>query len=626
MSVFSFAVSSKSKVLIGLAIIFSMLLGTLAWSEEIGEKKEEAPLIKEFVEVVGHIPVANTIQSVSVLKMEEMETFQFENMKSVLNLIPGLLTLSNGSFGQTSSTYIRGSKSAQVLYIVDGIKLRDGGSLNGVDLSVLSPTMIDKVEVVRGPLSSIYGSDAMGGVISLSTQSREGADFSASYGSHDSYMGSLSGLTRLHDFTLGMTVNSQRFSDNTPNDIFKNTGLSAKVDYNKNKLDAGLRFFGNFTDSGIPFNDLGVAAPDRNYKQTYLIFALPFTYHFNEDTKLNVKLSFTRSKYEFKDTTDFWNPYFVSRFNNYETDVTYSTRLFNRLHLDAGVDYADQSIGSENSLGLILDNKKTSYLSAFTNTGLNLGATQISASVRYDKYKNVPAHVSPQVGISYLFANGLKLRWAYSFSFMAPQLQQQVNPWGLPNFDLKPEQGKSIEAGVEYYSEKLVLGATIFNTKYEDMIGWVTVDWNTFAGQFKNIKSVDTYGLELSATLHPISALTIGGSYTYLHTEDKLTGEPLQRKPKHTFSGYAAYVHKRFSLSLKMIAVGQRPDRIYGLSSANMVAAAFNTFDFCLMVPVTGGLTVYGKMTNAFDKAYQQMLGYDAPGRRLELGFKYKLD
>lgn len=601
-----------------------ILVGFSISAEEVDKEKEEETMFTEVVEVVGNVPVAQTIQSVSIFKIEDMEEFNFESLKSVLKLTPGLLTLSNGQFGQTSSTYIRGSKNTQVLYIVDGVKLRDGASIGGVNLAVLSPNLIDKVEVVRGPLSNIYGSDAMGGVISMNTYSKEGANFLASIGSHGSYTGNFSGAARLKDFTLGLSVNSQRYSDNVTNDVFKNIGLSAKVNYKNKPIDAGLLFLGSFTNSGIPIN-LGVYTPERNYKQDYTILALPFTYIINENAKVNVKLSYTNSKYEFEDTEDIWSPYFMNKFDNYEAELIYSAKWFERLNLSAGIDYSDQKILNETTYGKTLDNEKMNYFSTFVNTGLNLKALQLSASIRYDKYKNVDANFSPQIGVSYLLANKFKVRASYSHSFLAPLILQQVNPWGNANFDLKPEKGKSLEVGVEFYSAPVTFSATYFTTKYEDMIDWVTIDWVTFEGQYQNIKNVDVSGLELSATVNPIKDLTLTGSYSYLKTEDKETGEPLPRKPKHTFSAFAAYAHKRFTLSVNMIYVGKRPDYDYSTWPPNVENPSFNTYDFSVVVPVLKGLSIFGKLTNAFDKEYQEIIGYPSPGRRFELGLKYKI-
>lgn len=604
------------------AVLISLPL--LPSTEDDSQKDKEESMFTEVVEVVGNVPVIKTIQSVSVFKNEDFEMFNFESLKSVLTLTPGLLSLSSGAFGQDAATYIRGSKNTQVLYIIDGVKLRDRANIGGVNLSVLSPSLMERIEVVRGPLSSIYGSDAMGGVVSISTLSKEGADFTASFGSHGSYTGNFSGTAKLKDLTFGLSLNTQRYSDDVVNDVFKNTGLTARINYRNETIDTGLRFFASMTDSGIPF-DFGASTPERNYKQGYYVAALPFTFTINENAAVDLRLAYTNSKYEFNDPTDMWGPYFMNRFDNYEAELTYTGTFFEILQIKTGLDYSDQKVVSETDLGRTLDNEKMSYFSGFASAGLNLEALQLSASVRYDKYKNVEANVSPQVGISYLVANKLKLRASYSHSFLAPLPAQMINPWGLPNFSLDPEKGRSVEVGAEFYSEKVVLSATYFNAKYEDMIDWVTVDWTTFEGQYRNVKNVDTYGVELSATFHPVYNLTLSGAYTYLHTEDKATGEPLVRKPKHTLSGFISYAHKRFVVSVNMVYVGKRPDLDYTAWPPEVESPAFNTYNFNLVVPVYKGLSVFGKLTNAFDKAYEEVKGYPAAGRRIEMGLKYRI-
>lgn len=613
-------------ILLVVVVLWTFSFSFPLFPEENAEKgeKEEEPMFTEVVEVVGHVPVVKTIQSVSIFKGEDIEKLNAESLKSVLKLTPGLLTLSTGQFGQTSSTYIRGSKNTQVLYIVDGVKLRDGANIGGVNLAVISANLLDRVEVVRGPLSHLYGSDAMGGVVSMNTGSNEGTHFMASFGSHGSYTGNFSGAANLKDITLGLAVNTQRYSDDMENDVFKNTGLSARVNYKNAIIDTGLRFFGNITDSGIPFN-LGMSTPERHYKQDYYILALPFAYTVSETAKVEAQLAYTSSKYEFEDPDDLWGPYFMNQFDNYEAEITYSGQFFEKLDIRAGLDYSDQRILNEDNFGKSLDNEKMNYFSAFVSTALNLKAFQVSASIRYDNYKDVDANFSPHIGISYLVANKLKLRASYSQSFLAPMVAQLVNPWGDPNFDLKPEKGKSFEVGAEFYSEKVLLSATYFNTQYQDMIDWVTTDWVAFTGQYQNITNVDTYGVELAVMFRPVYPLTLSGAYTYLHTEDRATGEPLIRKPKHMFSGFLTYTHRWFTFSASMTYVGKRMDLDYTAWPPEVENPSFNTFDFSLLVPVTGGLSVFGKLTNVFDREFQELVGYPSPGRRFELGLKYRI-
>ncbi len=615
---------SLSLCLFFISPIMGITTGETDSTSDNTDKNES--LFTEKVEVVGHVPIVKTIQSVSVFKKEEIEKFNFESLKSVLNLTPGLLTLSNGSFGQASSTSIRGSKTTQVLYIVDGIKLRDGSNLGGVSLAVLSPNIVDKVEVVRGPLSNIYGSDAMGGVISIDTLSKPGTRLMATFGSFGSYSGTVSQSIVKKNLDAGFSINTQRYTDNEVNDVFKNTGITSRLVFKNKKLSAGLRFFGNFTDSGIPYNDFGAPSSQRKFKNTYAILSLPFEYSFNEQNRLDVKLAYTKSEYRFNDPQDQWSSYFKNRFDNIETEATYMGRFFEKLDFRAGLDYSNQTILNENNYGRTLDNSKMNYVSGFASGALDLDPFQISTSIRFDKYKDIALNVSPQVGISYLLAHKYKFRAAFSESFLAPMVSQSINPWGKPNYNLEPEKAASIEFGFDYFSSSFVFSASYFITRYKDMIDWVTVDWTTFQGQFQNVNRVNLEGLELSTTVQPITNLTVTGSYTYLHSEDKATGKPLARKPKHIAAGSATYINKHFSLSGSMIYVGKRPDYDYAIWPPDIMNPSFDTFNFTLEVPVLKTLSLFGKITNTFNKEYQEIYGYHSPGRRFEIGVKYEME
>jgi vitamin B12 transporter len=607
-----------------LSILFLSLFSLFSKTEKT-QNEEEKSMFTEEIEVVGKIALNKTIQSVTVFKFEDIEKFEFDNLKLVLNQTPGLLTLSTGQFGQTSSTYIRGSKPTQVLYIIDGIKLRDNANIGGVNLAVLSTDLLNKIEIVRGPMSNLYGSDAMGGVINISTYSKEGTKFVASTGNHNSYSSNFSISKPIKDFNLGLSVNFQRFSDNIENDIFKNTGISTKVGYKNQSIEIGLRFFGNFTNSGIPFNT-GISTPNRNYKQDYYIISLPFTYKFNQNSKLNVKLSFNNSKYDFEDPDDLWSPLFKTKFNNYEAEVIFNTVLFNKLMINTGIDLSNQSVSNENNYGKILDHEKTNYFSGYINAIIDLNNLLISTSLRYDKYKDVDSNISPQIGFSYLAFNKLKIHASYSQSFKAPLILQQINPWGKPNFDLDPEKGKSFEIGTDFYSGKFIFSATYFNTKYKDMIDWVTVDWTTYTGQYRNIKEADVYGIELSTNFKPFKNLSIYGAYTFLLSEDKETGEELPRKPKHTVSASIIYTHKKFTFAANMVYVGKRDDFDFTVYPPKVETPSFNTYSLTVSVPLNIGLSIFGKITNLFDKEYEEIVGYPSPGRRFQIGIRYKIN
>ena len=146
----------------------------------------------EYIEVVGNISVSKSIQSITVVEKKKIDSMRLQNLKDILSVSPGVLSLSSGKFGQNTSTFIRGSKNSQILYLIDGVKIRDGSNIGGINLSLIPSFLIDKVEIVRGPLSSLYGSDAMGGVVNIVLNKRKGVRTLFSAGNFGSYQANVS--------------------------------------------------------------------------------------------------------------------------------------------------------------------------------------------------------------------------------------------------------------------------------------------------------------------------------------------------------------------------------------------------------------------------------------------------
>jgi len=589
------------------------------------KNQSEEKLFHETIEVIGNIPLTESIQSISLIKAEDFKKLCLFNLKSALNLSPGIINLSTGKFGQTSSTFLRGSKSSQILWIVDGIKFRNNANLSGANLAFLSTDMIDKVEIVRGPMSSVYGSDAMGGVINIDTLSQNGGYVTASFGSHSSYKTSLDYSKKIDNFNIGVSVNNQRCSDGIENDKFNNTGFSFKTNYSNNSFTAGVRVFGNITDSGIPLN-YGAKTPERNYSQKYYILAFPVQININKKSELKLKLAYTNSKYEFEDIEDIWNPYFMNKFNNYEAEIQYKTQIKNNLDLDIGLDYSNQNIYTENDYGPVINNENMSYFSAFLSSNYKFNNLFVSASFRYDKYKDVNSNISPQIGIAYSLFYGLKIRGSYSKGFKAPMLIQQINPWGASNFKLDPEKSDSYEIGLDYYSSFISSGITYFDSTYFDLIDWKTIDFTSYLGQYQNLDKVRANGVEIFTNIKPFSELSLKTSYTYMKTKDCDTNEKLLRRPEHTLSFAAAYENEFFTISSNIIYVGERRDIDYQNFGSIRDLPSYNVFDFKLIIPVIKNFEIFTIITNTFDREYEEILGYPAPGRRFEAGLKYKLN
>jgi len=606
-------------------LMFQSVFGLLAEKKKDDVLKTKDGILYEVIEVVGSIPLLKTVQSVSLTDKSDISLIVAENLKEVIGLTPGLFTLSNGGSGQVSSTFIRGSKSTQVLYIIDGIRIRDFVSIGGMNLGVLSPTNIDKIEIVRGPLSNIYGSGAQGGVISINTTNNRKMSFSGAFGSHNSYLGDVSLFKAIGDLELSLSLNSKKNSNNIKNDVFKNSGISAKVIYKKDNLNIGLRYFGNFTNSGVPFTWDLKPSPNTSYEQNYNIVALPVNITLSDNSSLRMTGSFVRSDYLFSNPDSSFNFHSKLISNSYTLESVFSSKINKYLSIRTGVEYSSFDATNETDSKFLIDNEKSNNFAAFLHGDINLDNLLMFASVRLDKYKDIEANLSPQVGFSYLINNMIKLRASYSNSFKAPLITQQVNPWGISNNKLKPEKANSYEVGLDYYSKFASFGVTYFNTSYKDMINWVTVDMTTWAGQYQNIDEVEIKGYELIARLTPTARLSIKGSYTNLDTLDLKTKKPLLRRPKHTFSGLISYKHELFTTSLQFVYVGKRSDSDPLSRPPLAESPAFNTFNFNVIVPVTETLSISGKLTNALNTEYSEIFGYRSPNRRFELGFRFKV-
>ncbi len=580
--------------------------------------------ITEVIEVIGNISQNRSVQSVSVISKDQLEKMRAVSLKNAISSTPGILTLSSGKFGQTASTYIRGSNTTQILYIVDGIKIRDISNIGGVSLATLSPFLINKVEIVRGPLSNIYGSDAMGGVISIDTELEEGLKFESALGSFGSYEGNISWSKKTGDFYISLGSANQFYTDNVFNDDFENNGLKAGIEYKGSmNFSGGIKLFANITNAGIPVN-FQVPSPERKYKQFNYIAAIPFKFKLGNKSDIKVNVSYNRNNYEFSDIEDIWTPYYKNVSDNKEIEINLRSEILKKISMNTGIDFASQNIFTEDSAGITIDNYKSNYFSSFLLLNYQSGDFLFTGSLRYDKYKDVKANISPQIGFSYLLNDSIKFKGSYSESFKAPLPIHQINPWGVSNFSLEPEKGKSFESGIEIFSKKFTAGVTYFSTEYSDLIDWAVIDFSTWAGQYQNISRAEINGIELEVSYSPFQNFSIGYSHTYLKTKNIETDEPLPRRPANTSSLFLIYSGRLFSLSGNIRYVGQRSDFDYTVYPSDIENPPFNTYDITGIIPIADSISIFFKMTNLMNREYQEFYGYPSPGRRIEAGITYK--
>ena len=579
-------------------------------------EKKEKPLLEEKIEVIGKVPLTRALQSVTIFSGKELDYLKFAGLKAILNQSPGILVLSAGNPGQFAYTFARGAAVNQMLFLVDGCKLFDPSSSLGGNFSFLSPQVIQKIEIIRGPLSNLYGSNAMGGVVNLITKKSDGLDFSLARGSHDTYEGDFNWGGKKSAFNFSLNGHFLNYSDGLLNDKLQKQGFSFHSAYEKANLNLGIYLFGNLVNSGIPIN-LGLPTPERHYWQKNLLLSAPFSYRFEEHFDIESKISLHWNQYEFSDPNDTWNSFYANQSFVSALTAKLNALFWDKLKIMAGIDYSLQKIDNQSNDELLLKEAKTNIFSHFLSVNADLNKFLLSASLRLDKYKNLKTVVSPQLGVSFNLLPNLKIRTSYAQSFRAPTLPELLNPyWG--NAALVPETGKSLEFGIDFYLQSLAMGITYFDSQYLNLIGYNPITW-----KFVNINEALSKGIELSVKKAILKHWQWGLAYTYLKTLDMQYNRELLRRPRHTFSSQLTYQSAKFDIFIEMVYVGRRLDydELVWSVAEN---PAFNTFSFVFNFPVTDKITWFLNVSNAFNRHFEEVLGYPAPLRRILVGIKYQ--
>jgi vitamin B12 transporter len=580
------------------------------------EEKKEKPLLEEKIEVIGKVPLTRALQSVTIFNGKELDYLKSAGLKTILNQTPGILVLSAGHPGQFAYTFARGAAVNQMLFLVDGCKLFDPSSSLGGNFSFLSPQVIQKIEIIRGPLSNLYGSNAMGGVVNLITKKSDGLSFSLARGSHGTYEGDFDWGGKKSAFNFSLNGHFLNYSDGLLNDKLQKQGFSFHSAYEKINLNFGISLFGNLVNSGIPIN-LGLSTPERHYWQKNLLLSAPFNYRIAEHLDIESKISLNWNQYEFSDPNDTWNSFYANKSFLGALTAKVNALFWEKLKIVAGIDYSLQKINNQSNGELLLKEATTNTYSHFFSANAELDQFLFSASFRLDKYKNLKTVISPQLGVLFNLLPILKIRTSYAKSFRAPTLPELLNPyWG--NLALEPETGKSFEFGIDIYLKLLTMGITYFDSQYLNLIGYSPITW-----KFVNINKALAKGIELSVKKVLLTHWQWGLAYTYLKTQDIQYNRELLRRPRHTFSTQLTYQSSKFDVFAEMVYVGKRLDYNELLWSI-AENPSFNTFNFVFNFPVAGKINWFLNISNVFNGHFEEVLGYPAPLRRILVGIKYQ--
>ena len=623
-------------------IVGAPLVGALAWagtqrssaakparpaptSEKNPELKgkEEPPIRAVVTATRREIAYEKATRFVTVLTREDIEKSGAVYVTDLLRAVPGLTVTQSGPAGRTVSVFTRGTNSTHTLVLVDGVEINTltTGTPN---LENFTTENVERIEILRGPQSVLYGSKAMGGVIQIITKSKGEKGMHGSgnfeYGTHRTFNegGEISGQWKKFSFT----GTAARLDTHGPseNDGFQDTRVSGhgKVQVTDNSnLEAGFQYY-----NGLAGIEDGPFATDPNNWQrsreqiastTYEIsladsWQQSVQYSFFHDMLLNIDppnegAGEAESKFKLdadRHHLDYQSVFFIRDFDVFTAGYEFEYGQANNKSFDRLI----------RNHGWFLQNELTLWK-----------IWEIVEGVRFDRHELFGETVSPLVSSSLWIEKTLtRLKASFGKGFRAPTLNELFFP-GFGNPLLQPEQNWGWDAGFEqsYWDKKGNFSVDYFHNSLKNLIEF---DANFIP---QNVARAKTQGIEMENQIKLYENLTFSTSYTYTNAVDEATGKRLTRRPWHQGKLSLTYDWWKFHLRGDWILVGTREDQtgVFGRPPREK-NAGYTRLDALVSFDLNTWSQVYFRGENLTDDHYDEALGFDNPTARFFVGTKAK--
>jgi vitamin B12 transporter len=588
-------------------------------------------------------PESQVASSITVITADDIAALQAPTLPDVLKLVPGLNVVQTGGPGGQTSMFMRGTNSNHVKVFVDGVDVGDPSNANAsFDPSQFLTADIEKIEVLRGPQSGLYGSDAIGGVINVITKTGNGpAQFTASLegGSFDTFnqtVGVSGSADRLH-----YSANLEHFhSGETPvtpldlllpgeqriDDYYDNLTASSKLGYDiSDTWDVGL--VARYTDAHLRTTgdnefDFPVTFPDatQSTAETTQYYTRLFAHNVAFDGLLDHRFGVAYSNLK---STDFSPDNGPSEFAGSRVKIDWqgSIQLATQQQLILGAEHQHDAVSQPIAADINVESGYAELQSGFGDSFFD------TVSIRYDDNDHFGSKVTYRLAPVYLIKeSGTKLKASVGSGFKAPTLSdlfQSFPPSFIANPNLRPETSVGYDFGFEQalFGETLQFGATYFRNNIKSLI-----DSNADFTSLINIGRARTDGLESFIAYQPVSAYSARFDYTYTEAFDQDANTGLLRRPKHKASlRQSWHASSQLSFDATILYVGSWIDSNRDFTNLEPLnAPSFTTINVAGNYDVNKNWAVYARINNLFDRRYQDPIGFLQPSIGAFAGVKVK--
>jgi vitamin B12 transporter len=575
-------------------------------------------------------------QPVTVFDVSTIDAVQGADLSRLLERAPGVTLSRNGGLGSVTSLFVRGASSEQTLVLLDGVRQTDvAAPSGGTDLGTQAMGALGKVELLRGSNSVVWGSDALGGVLALTSRQFTGLEASAEGGSHGTFNGdATAGLSGQHgaiSLTGGYTTTKgisaaaigtepdgyrqARVAGTGHFDLTDQLSVVATARYAWSHIDIDGFPAPTYTFADTPEYQVSKQASGRaglRYRGA------------NLDLDAGYALSDTRRSYF--DPTFGSAPNYNTAGRSERADLTGRLRLPANLALDFGADT------ERTRFSTAFDPEQTARLtSGHALLGWYTDRATLAAGARVDDHSRFGTHTTFGANGSVRLADRLRVTASYGEGFKAPTLYQLYSAYG--QLTLQPERSRSYDAGVAYGTADGTFhaGVTAFRRDSRNLIDFVSCPACRFGFGYVNVGRARAEGIEAEASLRPVDNFTVSATYTHLKATNQTPGnanlgKDLARRPRNAvtlvadwtlpisgpWSGLALGADLRL-VSRSFDDAGNRT-RIDGYQVATLRAK----------LPLGEHYELFARLENLFDATYQTVAGYGTYGRSAYAGAKLR--
>ncbi|OAT77894.1 TonB-dependent vitamin B12 receptor [Mangrovibacter phragmitis] len=583
-------------------------------------------------------PVSSVLAPTEVITREEINKWQAKTLNDVMRRLPGVDIAQYGGMGQTSSMFIRGTSASHVLVLIDGVPVVRPGISNTVDFNQIPLSLVQRIEYIRGPRSSVYGSGAIGGVINIITQDDNAkSQINVGTGSkgfqqydgawRQRFDNTVATLAGSYQSTKGFNVQpGSTWSHDNDRDGWRSKSFWGGLQHQFNEnLDGFIRGYGysNNTDYDLgsaPYSAAYSADEEQLYSRSF-----DAGIHFNSGIYSSQLIA------SYQKEKDYNYSSIYGRYNDgtsldqiEQRNIQWGNNIVvGHGSVSAGVDWQQQRLRSSDTT--VSDTYKRDNTGIYLTGQQQVGDFTLEASGRSDHDEQLGWHSTWQSALGWEFVDGYRASVSYGTAFLAPSLGQEFGStrFGIAaNPDLKPEESRQWEFGLEGLSGPVDWRLSAYREEIRNLITYYT-DPVTYDGAYANIDSATIKGIEWTGSVDT-GIFTHRVTLQYMDPRNDQNGEVLARRAKRQAKYQLDWTMFDVGMDVSWQYYGKRYDNNSSdYNPSQQILPSYSTVDIAASYPVTSHLTVRGKIANLFDKNYETAYGYQTAGREYYLSGSY---